>query len=137
MLLRGRGLSRRFHGFEGHRDAEIQCMFWCMLAFDIAADCCDFLQNCTGGQVFHSVNVMRTRALACGLLQHSRFWTQNPPPSLAYEFDSRSRHHYNQQLIARSIPDANRRTLKSADHCKSWRFDPFPGINIKLSSSIN
>src|SRR5438876_714284 len=27
--------------------------------------------------------------------------TQNPPPSLAYEFDSRSRHHYNQQLRAK------------------------------------
>jgi hypothetical protein len=31
-------------------------------------------------------------------LQNPKKQTQNPPPSLAYEFDSRSRHHYNQQL---------------------------------------
>ena len=35
VLLCGPGLSRRFHGFEWLRDAQIQCMFWCMLAFDI------------------------------------------------------------------------------------------------------
>ena len=53
-------------------------MFWCTLACDLTAFCCDILQNCTGGQVFHSVNVMRIRALTCGLLQHSKDWTQNP-----------------------------------------------------------
>ena len=54
-------------------------MFWCMFACDITAFYCDILQNCTGGQVFHSLNVMRIRALTCGLLQHSKIWTQNPP----------------------------------------------------------
>ena len=73
-------------------------MFWCMFAFDVTAIYCDILQNRNGAQVFYSVQVMRIRALTCGLLQHSEIWTQNPPPSLAYEFDSRSRHHYNQQL---------------------------------------
>jgi hypothetical protein len=92
MLLCGPGLSRRLHGFEWHRDAQIQCTFWCMLAFDITAYYCDFLQNCTGRQVSHSVNVMRTRALTCGLLQHSGFWTQNPPIARSWGFDPPSRH---------------------------------------------
>src|SRR5579862_9392966 len=30
-----------------------------------------------------------------------------------------------------------RKTLKSADPCKSWGVDPFPGININHPSSIN
>lgn len=76
-------------------------MFWCMLACDITPLYCDILRNCIGGQVFDCMNVMRIRALTCGLLQFSKIWTQNPPPSLAYEFDSRSRHHYNHQLRAK------------------------------------
>jgi hypothetical protein len=77
-------------------------MFWCMFASDVTAIYCDILQNRNGAQVFYYVYVMRIRALACSLLQYSKDWTQNPPPSLAYEFDSRSRHHYNQQLRAKS-----------------------------------
>jgi hypothetical protein len=50
-----------------------------MFACDVTAIYCDILQNCTGGQVFHSVSVMRIRAVTCGLLQHSQIWTQNPP----------------------------------------------------------
>src|SRR5215469_2581942 len=69
-------------------------MFWCMFACTITAFYCDILQNCTDGQVFHSVNVMRIRALTCGLLQHSKIWTQNPPSSLSWGFDSPSRHQY-------------------------------------------
>jgi hypothetical protein len=69
-------------GSKSHRGAEIQCMFWCMFACDITAFYCDILQNCTDGQAFHSVNVMRIRALTCGLLQHSKIWTQNPLPEM-------------------------------------------------------
>jgi hypothetical protein len=36
--------------------------------------------------------VMRIRALTCGLLQHSQVWTQNPPSSFSWGFDSPSRH---------------------------------------------
>jgi hypothetical protein len=60
-------------------------MFWCMFACGITAFYCDILQNCTGGQVFHSENVMRIRALTCGLLQHSKIWTQNPPIFALYD----------------------------------------------------
>jgi hypothetical protein len=85
----------------GRQDSVIKCMFWCMFAADVNAIYCDVLLNRNGAQVFHSVIVMRIHASTCGLLQHSEIWTQNPPPSLAYEFDSRSRHHYNQQLRAK------------------------------------
>ena len=81
--------------FKSHRSAEIECMFWCMFACDITAFYCDILQYCTGGQVFHSLNVMRIRALTCGVLQHSKIWTQNPPSSLSWGFDSPSRHQSN------------------------------------------
>ena len=77
-------------------------MFWCTFASDGTASYCNILRNRNGVQVFHPVEVMRIRALTCGVLQHSKIWTQNPPPSLAYEFDSRSRHHYNQQFRAKS-----------------------------------
>ena len=58
LLLR----SRTFKGFESHRDAEFQCMFWCMLAFDITASLCDILQSRSGAQIFCHVWVMRIRA---------------------------------------------------------------------------
>src|SRR6266567_8972713 len=67
-------------------------MFWCMFACDITAFCCDILQNRTDGHVFHSVNVMRIRALTCGLLQHSKIWTQNPSKATSWGFNSPSRH---------------------------------------------
>src|SRR6516165_6159769 len=70
-------------------------MFWCMLACGITAFYCDILQNCTGGQVFHSENVMRIRALTCGLLQHSKIWTQNPSKATSWGLNSPSRHQYN------------------------------------------
>lgn len=63
-------------------------MFWCMFACDITAFNCDLLQSCTGGQGFHSVNVMRIRALTCAYLQHFGVWTQTPPESLPWGFDS-------------------------------------------------
>ena len=88
--------SKTFKDFtkpKSDRDAEIQCMFWCMHVFDITARFCDFLQSCTGGDVSHSVNLMRSRALACGLLRHPKIWTQNPPSSLSWGFNSPSRHH--------------------------------------------
>ena len=88
LLLR----SRTFKGFESHRDAEFQCMFWCMFAVDITASLCDILQSRSGAQIFCHVWVMRIRALTCGLLQHSEVWTQNPPSSLSWGFDSPSRH---------------------------------------------
>jgi hypothetical protein len=62
-------------------------MFWCMFACDITAFYCDILQDCSGGQVFHSVNVMRIHALTCGLLQDSGIWTQNPPIARSWGFD--------------------------------------------------
>ena len=92
MLSKEHGLSHRYHEFKSHWGAEIQCMFWCMFACDISAFCCDILQNCLDGLAFHSVNVMRIRALTCGLRQHSEIWTQNPPSSLSWGFDSPSRH---------------------------------------------
>jgi hypothetical protein len=67
-------------------------MFWCMFACDITAFFCDILQICTDGQVFHSVNVMRIRALTCVLLQHSKIWTQNPSKATSWGFNSPSRH---------------------------------------------
>jgi hypothetical protein len=67
-------------------------MFWCMFACDITAFYCDILQDCSGGQVFHSVNVMRIHALTCGLLQDSGIWTQNPPIARSWGFDPPSRH---------------------------------------------
>jgi hypothetical protein len=79
IVAQGSPFHARFHGFNSHRDADIQCMFWCMFASDVTAIYCDILQNRIGGQVFHSVNVMRIRALMCGLLLHSGIWTQNPP----------------------------------------------------------
>jgi hypothetical protein len=63
----------------GRQDSVIQCMFWCMLASDITAICCDILQNLYGSHVFYYVCPMRIRALTCGLLPHSKIWTQNPP----------------------------------------------------------
>jgi hypothetical protein len=79
IVAQGSALSRPIPGFKSHRDAEIQCMFWCMFACDITAFYCDILQNPTDGHVFHSVNVLPIHALTCGLLQHSKIWTQNPP----------------------------------------------------------
>ena len=79
-------------GILARNNAEIQCMFWCMFACDITAFYCNILQNRTNRQVFHSVNVMRIRALTCGLLQHSKIWTQNPPTLQSWGFNSPSRH---------------------------------------------
>jgi len=118
------------------RGAKIWCMFWCMLHSDVTAIYCNILQHRYSVQAFYSAKVMPIRALMCGLLQHSQVWTQNPPPSLAYEFDSRSRHHYNQRLRAESQNVAGE-TQKSADPCKSCGIYPFPASNIKHSSSIN
>jgi hypothetical protein len=39
-------------GFECHRGAEVQCMFWCMFGSDVTASYCDILQNKNGAHVF-------------------------------------------------------------------------------------
>jgi hypothetical protein len=134
-----RSLSRRLtrdHIPLGRQDSVIQCMFWCMLASDITAIYCDILQNLCGSHVFYYVCPMRISALTCSVLQSSRDWTQNPPPSLAYEFDSRSRHHYNQQFRTK-IP--KRRPVKRPNPptLSSHGGSTPSGINIKHSSSIN
>jgi hypothetical protein len=38
---------------------------------------------------------MRIRALTCGLLQHSKIWTQNPSKATSWGLNSPSRHQYN------------------------------------------
>jgi hypothetical protein len=79
-----------YHSTAG--DAKIQCMFWCMLGFDDNAIYCDMLQDRDVVQGFYSVHLMRSHALTCSLLQHTRFWTQNPSKAASWGFNSPSRH---------------------------------------------
>ena len=96
---------------------------------------CDILQNSNGAQVSYYVKVMRIRALRCSLLQPSKDWTQNPPPSLAYEFDSRSRHHYNQQFKATQNVSPRNTQIRRSLQVIGGR--PLHRINIKHSTSNN
>jgi hypothetical protein len=101
------------------------CMFWCMFACDVTAIYCDILQNQNRTQVSNSVQVMRIHALTCNLLQASKDWTQNPPESFPWGFDSPSRHHYNQQFRARS---RNAKPIKSTgppNPSESWKVRSF------------
>jgi hypothetical protein len=65
-------------------------MFWCMFAFDVIAIYCDILQNRDAMQAFYSVHPMPSHALACGFLQHSEIWTQNPVRIACFAFDGRA-----------------------------------------------
>jgi hypothetical protein len=72
------------------------------------------------------LNVIPIRALTCGLLQHSKIWTQNPPSSLSWGFDSPSRH---QSKVSKYN--------KLRCLCSSFHFAPFLALEGRCMLGVD